>query len=256
MTNKTTRKPAWTIEAVPTANLLSPGPEVFFQRDFERRVALRIYSFVLRSDAGTVLVDTGLADHTALDADVRARKGEWSGFHDIDPPLVERLLTAPDHIVLTSFGPYTLGGLANWLGRPVHFSARGLADVLQPEVPALARKLSDTAMRVLTGPEARPVSGRAEILPGLQLVEVGAHSPAALGLVIDTADGRIAIADPIFHAENLTRGLSIGFCDSIPDWYRMFGHIGDVDAIMPIHDPAGRLVPRAEWHADLRGVAP
>jgi glyoxylase-like metal-dependent hydrolase (beta-lactamase superfamily II) len=244
----------WTIEAVPTANLLSPGPEVFFQRDFERRVALRIYSFVLRSDAGTVLVDTGLADHTALDADVRSRKGEWSGFHDIDPPLVERLLTAPDHIVLTSFGPYTLGGLANWPGCPVHFSARGLADVLQPEVRALARKIPETALCTLKGPNARPINGRVEILPGLHLIEVGAHSPAALGMVIETANGKIGIADPVFHAENLTRGISIGFCDSIPDWYRLFDRMADIDAMLPIHDPAGRVVPRSEWHANLRGA--
>jgi hypothetical protein len=243
----------WTIEAYPTADLLSPGPEVFFQRDFERRVALRIFSFVLRSAAGSVLVDTGLADHAALDADVRSRKGAWSGFYDIAPALHERLATAPDRIVLTSFGPYAFGGLNRWPAAPVHFSARGLADVLAPEVPALARQLPAPVQQRLCGADGRPVAGRMTILPGLELIEVGAHAPAALAVTIDTAAGRVAIADPIFLAENLTRGLALGFCDSIPDWFRIFDKLGDVDAILPIHDPAGVAVPRADWHPRLKG---
>ena len=243
----------WTIEAIPTADLLSPGPEVFFQRDFERRVALRIFSFVLRSDSATILVDTGLGEHAALNADVRARKGAWSGFHVIGPPLAERLSDRPDRIILTSFGPYAIGGLQHWPDCPVHFSARGLADVIKPEVAALARQLPDAVLQRLTSAKGRPVAAHEQLLPGLELIEVGAHSPAALGFIVDTAAGRIAIADPIFHRENLARGLALGFCDSIPDWFRIFDRLRDVDAILPIHDPAGIAVPRSEWHTKLKG---
>lgn len=242
----------WTITPHATADLRSPGPEVFFQRDFTRIVALRIHSFVLESGGTTVLVDTGLADHAALDADMRARKGDFAGFHDIAPPVWQRLARAPDAIVLTSFGPYTIGGLDRFPDCPVFFSARGLAEARAPRVKILARRLPEPVLARMTSAAAQPVDGRCEAFPGLTLIEVGAHAPAALGFIARTAQGAVGLADPVFTAENLTRGVPLGWCESLPEWYELFDRMKGMEAMIPLHDPDPSPVPRALWHESLR----
>lgn len=245
----------WTIEPIRTATLKTPGPEVFFQRDFNRQVDLSIYSFVLRSGARTVLVDTGLGDHVALNADIRARKGAWAGFtseRSIASALADVVI---DDIVLTTFGPYAIGGLPYWPNARVVFSARGHADLERSELPLFRRKLPPDAMRRLSSPGAVRVVDRVLLHPGLEIVEVGGHSPSALGLLIETEKGRIALADPIFHSENLTRGLPLGWVESLSEWYAMFNRLGPVAGVLPIHDPWPVVVPRDKWHPDLAGLA-
>lgn len=243
----------WTIEPLKTATFLSPGPEVFFQRDFSRRVDMALFTFVLRSQDACVIVDTGLGEHAALDRDIQSRKGDWSGFKDIGSPARSRVADKVSDVVLTSLGPYAVGCLGDFPGVPVHVSARGLADLREPECFGLVRRTSTEALTRLQGNDIRPVVQTTHPHPGLRIVQLGAHSPSAMGVVVDTAEGRIAIADPVFHAENLTRGVPLGWCKSLPDWFGVFDLLEDVDAILPIHDPAARPLRRAEWHPTLAG---
>lgn len=246
----------WTIEAIRTADLRTPGPEVFFQRDFTRQVELAIYSFVLRGPAATVVVDTGLGEHAALNRDVRMRKGEWAGFQAVVPPPAALDGLGADDVVLTTFGPYAIGGLDRWPDARVHYSARGWDDLQRPEVPLFRRSLPPAIRTRLAGSGGQAVRDRARIHPGLEIVELGGHSPSAMGVVVDTAAGRIAIADPVFHAETLTRGLPLGWVESLREWYGVFARLGpSVDAILPIHDPSATPVPRHAWHPDLRSMA-
>ena len=212
----------WTIEPVMTATFLSPGPEVFFQRDFTRRVEMALFTFVLRGAGACVILDTGLADHAALDRDVRLRKGEWAGFHDHGTAARQRIADDVTDIVLTSLGPYGVGRLNDSPGATVHVSARGLSDAREPECFALPRRVAPEALARLAGPRVNRVTGTSTPHAGLTIVQLGGHSPSAMGVVVDTAQGRIAIADPIFHGENLTRGLPLGWCESLPDWFAVF----------------------------------
>ena len=106
----------WGIEAIPLYDFVVPGPEVLFQRGFGETVAMTIYAFVLFGADKCVLVDTGLpADIAALNADIRTRKGPEAGFEPRGRPLAEELARraiVPDAIVVTSFGPYAVGGLS------------------------------------------------------------------------------------------------------------------------------------------------
>ena len=245
----------WSIEPIALHRVRVPGPEVFFQRAFAETIELVIYAFVLRGVHGVCLVDTGLvSDYSALNRDIQARKGVASGFIDAGAPLKQRLLArglVPDLVLLTSFGPYTTGALDAWARLPLHVSARGCADLEQPEEAALAHPLAQPLRERLLW--AQRVQGERQVLPGLTLVEVGVHHPASAAILVETADGVVGIADPVFVARNLVDGTALGAAEHAASWHGMVRKLGlRCDALLPIHDPDPTPVYRDRWHPGLR----
>jgi hypothetical protein len=249
--------PVWTIEPLLLHTCLVPGPEVFFHADFDRRIEIAIFAFVLASSDGTrVLVDTGLpADYGALNQAIRKRKGDWSGFRDAGPRLAAHIAQRGlnfDAIILTSFGPYATGGLTEVSAPRLFVSRRGMADIERPEVPVFVHPPSP-AVRAALRASTDAVDIKAKPWPGLSIHEVGIHHPASMAVVVETAAGRVAIADPVFHAENLTRGIPLGVAEYAAHWVSAVASLAEhVDAIFPIHDPAAELVPVAALDPRLR----
>lgn len=244
----------WSIRPIALHRVLVPGPEVLFQRAFTETIELVIYAFVLRSGAHTVLVDTGLpADHAGLDADVRRRKGAHSGFSDEGERLATRLAAAgiaPGAILLTSLGPYATGGLAELRPVEVHVSARGLDNLRSPEEPALSHPPGALVRDGLA--QAIAVSGRREIRPGLVFEEAGVHHPASAAVLVHTQQGRVAIADPVFHRRNLLEGIALGAAEFAAGWHALVRRLArECDFILPIHDPDPTPVPVHLLHPSL-----
>jgi hypothetical protein len=202
----------WTIEPLALHRVLVPGPEVLFQRAFTEMVTLVIYAFVLRQAGQVCLVDTGLApEHSELNRAIRLRKGAQSGFEAMADPL-PMLLHArslrPDCVLLTSFGPYTTGHLAAFDGATLVVSARGCADLLQPEEPALVHAPAPMARdRLLAG---QRVHGSQEILPGLHFHEVGVHHPASCGRAGRHRAGSDRHLRPGVHRAQPAGGIGVG----------------------------------------------
>jgi hypothetical protein len=157
---------------------------------------------------------------------------------------------SPDLVLLTSFGPYTTGNLDAVLDAPLWVSARGCEDLLHPEEPALAHPPSpSTRARLLA---AQQVRGERELLPGLLFLEAGIHHPASAAVVVDSTEGRIAIADPVFTARNLMEGVALGAAEQVAQWHAFVRSLGTrCDAVIAIHDPHPAPVPKARWHASL-----
>ena len=246
----------WTIEPHLMAYAKTPGPEVYFQREFGAMVNIAIFSFVLRSGEETLLVDTGLvADPGPLNTAMRERKGAEAGFRPV-ARLPEILDRPPAAVMLTSFGPYAVGGLCE-LGAdvPLVVSARGVADLAEPEEPALHHALAEPLAERLRG--ARAVVGAGEVRPGVAFVEVGVHHPHSAAVLVHTAEGCVAIVDPVFCRRNLEEGMALGVAEDVPGWYALVRRLaGSCDALIPIHDPDPTPVPVSRWHSSLTGRAP
>lgn len=244
----------WTIEPLFLHRVRVPGPEVLFQRAFGDMIEIGIHAFLLRSEDKVCLVDTGLApDYALLNANVRARKGPESGFFDVGLPVDAQLRALgiePDVLVLTSFGPYATGRLDAWPYCPLWVSARGCADLLQPEEPALFHAPApEVRDRVLA---AHRVKGVQEIFPGLSVQEVGVHHAASMVIQVDTAHGVMGIADPVFVPRNLHDGIALGVAEHVAQWHRMVRQLGlHCDALIPIHALDPVPVPRLQWHASF-----
>ena len=245
---------AWTIEPLALHRVLVPGPEVLFQRAFAEMIELVIYAFLLRQAGHVCLIDSGLpTDHGALNAAIRLRKGAASGFvaaGDSLPIQLQARAVRPGLVLLTSFGPYTTGNLESLGDVPLVVSARGCADLLEPEEVAHAHALTPVVRERLLA--ARQVRGELEVLPGLHFLEVGIHHPASAGVIVATAEGRVAISDPVFTARNLIEGLALGAAEQAAHWHAHVRLLGArCDAILPIHDPVPQPVPSGHWHSSL-----
>ena len=246
---------AWRIEPIPLYRFTSPGAEVLFQRAFGETIEMVIYAFLLHGDNATILVDTGLpADYAALNRSVIARKGPSAGFFPLGKGLIAELMArrcSPKHVVVTSLGPYAAGGLPQLPSDVQTFiSARGAADLDRPEEAALTHPLSPDVRAALA--RARPIAAEGEILPGVTFIETGVHHPASAAVVIQTDNGRIVIADPVFTGRNLTEGLALGAAEHAACWHAMVRMLGGrADAILPIHDVRPEPIRREAWHPSL-----
>jgi glyoxylase-like metal-dependent hydrolase (beta-lactamase superfamily II) len=244
----------WTIEPIALYDFTVPGPEVLYQRGFFEFIDMTIYSYLLRSEVATVLVDTGLPpDVTPINDSVRGRKGPRAGFQLVGSRLADRLRERrikPDAIVLTSFGRYAAWGALEFPGIDLYMSARGLAHMHEPEEPALVHPLPlDVIDRI---DKANAISGEREIWPGLVLVETGVHHPGSVSLIVSTGSEKVAIADFVFVARNLQEGIALGCAENAAGWHSMVRRIGAMaDAIIPIHDRSPKPVGRSDWHSSL-----
>jgi len=242
----------WRIEAHTLAVAETPGPEVFFQRAFGDWVEIAIHVFVLRSGDRTIVVDTGLIDgFEVLNERMRARKGARAGFRRL-AGLEDVLDRSPDAVVLTSFGPYAAGGLPH-LGEdvPVYVSSRGLDNLARSEEPALIHALPNDVLRRLS--ISGPVRDERTIFDGIRFVETGVHHPASAAVVVDTEDGPVAIADPVFVRANLVEGIALGAAEHAAGWFALVRRLAAAcRGMIAIHDPDPVPVPVAAWHPSLR----
>lgn len=245
----------WSIEPIALHRFRSPGPEVLFQRAFGEMIDMMIYAFFLRNGDDSILIDTGLpADHSVLNESVIARKGPGAGFFPVGSGIADELAARPASprlVIVTSFGPYAVGGLDRVDAPSVIVSKRGIEDLKCPEEEAISHPLPTEIVDRLLG--GRAIEGCAEVAPGVTFVETGVHHPASAAVIIDTKDGRIAIADPVFTADNLVGGIALGAAEHSAGWHRMVRMLGNgADAILPIHDINPRPVPRDKWHAGIQ----
>lgn len=247
----------WSIEVRTVARAWTPGPEIFFQRGFDEWFEIAIHIFVLRRNGRTILVDTGtIADLGPLNEAMRRRKGPRAGFVPSAGAADDLFANPIDAAILTSFGPYAVGGVDRLpVDTPVFVSARGLKNLNEPEEPELIHALpAEIGDRLRTG--ARSVVGRREVAPGLTICEVGVHHPASMAVTAETKDGPIIIADPIFTRRNLTERIALGAAEEAAAWYRMVRTLGAEGAcFMPIHDPDPGPV-FVEWARDPSPSSP
>ncbi|WP_440707902.1 N-acyl homoserine lactonase family protein [Herbiconiux sp. YIM B11900] len=87
-------------------------------------------------------------------------------------------------------------------------------------------------------------SGRHEVAPGIELLEVGGHTPGQAIALIDTAEGRVLLAsDAVHYYEELEDDMPFAFVADLPKMYAGFDRIhellaGGVEHLVCGHDPS------------------
>lgn len=158
------------------------------------------YLWVVRNDERVVLVDTGFS------ADAAARRGKT--VHLPPASAYEALgvdTSAPHTLVVTHCHYDHIGNLdlfpassivMSWREREFWDSpaaGRYLIGYYTEEADLAALRRADVEGRV------RTFADRTDVAPGIEVVEVGGHTPGQLVLVVQTAQGRVLLASDAVH---------------------------------------------------------
>jgi glyoxylase-like metal-dependent hydrolase (beta-lactamase superfamily II) len=198
------------------------------------------YFWIIREPGGVTLIDTGFAP----EAGRRRRRDQWLTPADALPPLgidpasvhtvvithahwdhTGNLGQFPDAQVVMSQAEY-----AFWtspIARRTHFALHAEADEI-----ALLAKAREQGRLTLTEAE------RTQLAPGIELVQVGGHTPGELIVTIDDGKGMVVLAsDALHHYEEVEQDRPYAILSDLPAMYRGYDLLAELSAA-----PGARLV--------------
>ena len=201
------------------------------------------YTWLIRTDDGPVVVDTGYTRQTAEE-----RGREYFG-----TPLetLRRLGVDPDevrYVVLTHFHIDHTGHVDSFPNATMVVQSEEMRfwfgpDAHRGEYPLLssARDLSAIAAANLEG-RVRWVDGDVELVPGVSLHLVRGHTPGSQVVRVTTDRGPVVLAADASHFyANIEQNKPYAIVHTVPLMFAAFDRIrelaGDSQLIIPGHDP-------------------
>jgi glyoxylase-like metal-dependent hydrolase (beta-lactamase superfamily II) len=206
------------------------------------------FFWVIRDDAGVFLIDTGFAPeigdrrrraHYGTPAQALPRLG-------IDPEDVTAIVITHahwDHIGNVRQFPHaqlvmTEAEYTFWtspLAERTHFAAHS-----EPaEIALLAERRAGRTLSLFTG--------QSTLAPGIELVEVGGHTPGQLIVTVATPDGGTAVlaSDALHFYEEVERDRPFAILADLPAMYRAYDTLTQLASepgtrLVAGHDPAVR----------------
>lgn len=231
-----------------------PGPEVYWMKEFSNWFRLCFYSFLVDTNDGLLLVNTGPPRELAPRNKFLK---EWSGNEECKFSVSEeekientlgRLGVSPEdiaHIIVTPFQDYTIGKLDLFVNARIYFSRKGwFEDVVSPRdslfinhdiyFPKEIRKfLFEDAWNKIVLVENE------EILDGVSVRWTGGHHRSSMAVILETSNGIVSITDSAFTARNLEENIPIGIAENIYeclDAYNLLRRLSK--KIIPAYDPS------------------
>ena len=230
-----------------------PGPEVYWMSDWERWYTLFFYMIVLQGPGVTAIINTGPPDNlTALNNAWRAGAGDRGMLvrQETERPAVALSalgLTTHDvsHVLITPLQAYATANIPLFTRAQIFLSKRGwIEDFHAPKFATHVRKdlrIPDEVLQYLLfdGRDAvRLLEDEDEVVPGVRAFWAGAHHRSSMVYLVDTAIGRVAMTDTVFHYGNLEDMRPLGINESMEEVFTTYARLKrEADIVIPLYDP-------------------
>ncbi|WP_347756133.1 N-acyl homoserine lactonase family protein [Agrococcus sp. ProA11] len=253
---------AWEVVIVRHGTRDARRSEVFLNYPFygedDGPFTLDYFFWVLRRGDEAIVVDTG---YSAVGGASRGRKVLVDPLEALRRLGVEPASGAP--VVVTHAHYDHIGNLSAFTASEVHI-AQSEMDFWTSEIATrpLFSHFGDPAevdelRRIETQGRLRPFTGTASIADGVELIEVGGHTPGQAMVLVETSVGRVLIASDAAHfVEELERDMLFVSMADVPQSYRVLDRIRQSDAVHVLtgHD-AGTLAAFEPLGEPLPGIA-
>lgn len=220
------------------------------------------FIWVLQSRERTIVVDTGYSRHGA---EVRKRD-----VLSTVPDLLRRMGVEPDRVetVIITHAHYDhIGNLDAFPSARFVLSRKEYDFWTGPNAhqPLFHHSVEDEELSTLRGlVDAGRVDffeGSARPAPGIEVIEVGGHTPGQSVVKVETTEGTVLLAsDAVHYYEELTEDMPFSSVADLVEMYDTFARIramldsGEVSHVVAGHDPTtlGRFTPA---RGALAGIA-
>jgi len=234
-----------------------PGPEVYWMSHFDKWIKLSFYIFLIDTNDGYVLVNTGLPK------DLKPSNlflSQWAGSdrcrftvkeeEKLEYLLKELGLKTDDiaHIIITPVQDYTTGSLDIFSNSKIYFSRTGwYEDVVNPEaLPFVIRDL-------ILPPHIREhvfehiwnrivLVENQKIVDGVSVKWTGGHHRSSMAVIMKDGDRTIGLTDTAFTRRNLEENIPIGIAENVYECLAAYDYLKrNCDAVIPAYDPENTI---------------
>lgn len=209
----------------------------FYGHSIGNLIASPSYYYLLKKGDEKILVDSGF-DHPAI---VQEHIGMHCEIENTLPEILAMAGTDPEEIstvVFTHLHWDHVGNIDLFKNATFYCQEAELAWAFDPPTwgagynSYLAQGLKARKDRF------RAVKGDAELFPGLRVLRTGGHSYGSQAVIVDTADGRVALpGDNIARYRNYEQDIPAGLIVDLGEAYASLEKIRAAsDIILPSHD--------------------
>jgi glyoxylase-like metal-dependent hydrolase (beta-lactamase superfamily II) len=210
----------------------------------DRALEMDYFFWVARNASRTVLIDAGFsaAGGAARHRTMLAGTAESLRSAEVDPDTVAQVLVTHAHydhigglpVLAQAEVVITSQEYEFWTGPMA--ARRAFAHSAEPADIAYLRKLKARGQLHL-------VAGTHQAAPGIELIQVGGHTPGQAIVLISTAAGRVLLAsDAVHYYEEIDRDRPFSIVADLPAMYAAFDTIRDLASdgkttVVAGHDP-------------------
>lgn len=232
-----------------------PGPEVYWQQNWNTWETLYFTIVVIRGGGKTVLINTGPpADLTRLNRWWVAGYGDpRTAMRRRPEECLENILasagvepTSVDYVLLSPLQAYATANISMFPKATICISRRGwIEDFHAPPWPmSMPRDLripNDVLvyLEIEAWDRVRLLADDDQILPGIRARWVGTHHRSSMAFFVDTAVGTVALSDCFFKYANFEQNIPLGVQEAgIEECLRSYDLIRrSADLIVPLYEP-------------------